>query len=164
MLTLTRASLVLVRPKKAGSPGRGAESALVRTVGVGEGCGDPLQNNVDGETPQNTTQNPFVIVMGVPGGRTWDCSSGSGGASVIAVDAAAYSAEGASGLKGIYQLIDGANGVEGRRQMMEAVCACRGVKGLKRTLISSLLESGVKVLLLHFTFPPEYLHRLFVLI
>ncbi len=61
------ASLVLSRPTKsgAGSPGRGAGrgagGALVRTLRIGEGCGDPLQNNVDGKEPETKKETALYI-------------------------------------------------------------------------------------------------------
>jgi hypothetical protein len=36
-------------------------------------------------------------------------------------------------------------GGEGRRELVEALNACEGIKGLSQTVIASLLESGVRV-------------------
>lgn len=42
-------SLNISRPKQSTSPGRAANGDVVCTLGVGDGCGDPLQNDVDGK-------------------------------------------------------------------------------------------------------------------
>ena len=46
-------SLIISRPKQNSSPGRAANGNIVCYVGVGDGCGDPVQNDIDG-----TTYNP----------------------------------------------------------------------------------------------------------
>jgi hypothetical protein len=139
LVALTRFRLVLSRPKVSASAGRLAEAAAACVVRVGEGCGDPTQNDVNGMTPKITTMNPFYYHRNtLTGQRTWNCAAGSSGAAVIAVDLNAY-AQTASPLKSIWN--EGGGTGDGRKELLEVMGSCKAMKGLSPLTLASLADT-----------------------
>ncbi len=73
----------------------------------------------------------------------WNCAAGRSGASVIAVHLGAFGADG--NLKRIWRESGGCSVGEAKKELLEALASSAWFKGCDPSLISTLLESCVRV-------------------
>ena len=73
----------------------------------------------------------------------WNCAAGRSGASVIAVHLGAFGADG--NLKRIWRESGGCSVGEAKNELLEALASSAWFKGCDPSLISTLLESCVRV-------------------